>query len=84
MVHIQVLGLGNSQHRQLSHNLLAALDSVGLHAEIEQVTEVDDILRFRVSAIPAIIFNGHVFYENGHTPSIEELRKLLSAQAVEH
>ncbi|MCB9049111.1 MAG: thioredoxin family protein [Lewinellaceae bacterium] len=81
MIRIQVLGLGNSQHRKLSSNLRSALESVGLPAEVEQVTEVDDILRYKVSSIPAILLEGQVVFENGHMPSIEELREILSVVA---
>ncbi|MCB0569785.1 MAG: thioredoxin family protein [Phaeodactylibacter sp.] len=84
MVRIQVLGLGNRQHRQLSNNLMAALASIGLRADVEQVTDVDDILQLKVRSIPAIIYNGRIFFENGYTPTVEELREMLSAQAVEH
>lgn len=83
MVRIQVLGLGNNKHRQLSQNLMAALARAGLRAEVEQVTDVDEILRLKVSSIPAIILNGRIFFENGHTPTVEELLSLLFSQAVE-
>lgn len=78
MIRIQVLGLGNSQHRKLSSNLRSALDSSGLSVNVEQVTEVDDILRYKVASIPAILLNGQVLFENGHMPSIEELREVLT------
>ena len=82
MIRIQILGLGNSQHRKLSDNLRSALESVGLRAKVEQVTEVDDILRYKVSSIPTILLNGQVLFENGHTPSVEELRDALSGMAA--
>jgi small redox-active disulfide protein 2 len=82
MVRIQVLGLGNSKHRQLSRNLLAAISAAGIEAEVEQVTEVDEILRFKVSSIPAIIYEGRVFFENGRIPSVEELCELLTEEQV--
>ncbi|MCB0562723.1 MAG: thioredoxin family protein, partial [Phaeodactylibacter sp.] len=58
MIRIQVLGLSNSQHRKLSHNLRSALESVGLPAEVEQVTDVDDILQYKIGSIPAILLDG--------------------------
>lgn len=77
MIRIQVLGLGNSQHRKLSSNLRSALEIAGLSAEVEQVTEVDDILRYKVGSIPAILLDGQVLFEN-RLPTIEELREMLS------
>ncbi|MCB0585236.1 MAG: thioredoxin family protein, partial [Phaeodactylibacter sp.] len=82
MIRIQVLGLGNSQHRKLSHNLRSALESVGLPAEVEQVTDVDDILQYKIGSIPAILLDGQVLFENGHMPSIDELREVLSGVAA--
>ena len=82
MIRIQVLGLGNSQHRKLSHNLRSALESIGLRAKVEQVTEVEDILRYKVSSIPAILLDGQALFENGDMPSIEELRDLLAGVAA--
>ncbi len=82
MVRIQVLGLGNSRHRRLSSNLRYALEAAGMHAKVEQVTEVDEILRFKVSAIPAILLDGQVLVENGNMPTVEELRELLAAAAA--
>jgi small redox-active disulfide protein 2 len=82
MIKIQILGLGNSKHRQLSRNLHSALKIVGIEAEVEQVTEVDEILRFKVSSIPAIVYDGRIFFQNGHIPGIEELCELLAAEQV--
>ena len=82
MIRIQVLGLGDSQHRKLSNNLRLALESIGLRAEVQQVNEVDDILRYKVSSIPAILLDGQVLFENGHMPSIDELREVLSGVAA--
>ncbi len=81
MIRIQVLGLGNEPHRKLSSNLHSALKSAGLPAEVQQVTEVDDILRFKVSSIPTILLEGRALFENGYIPTIEELREVLSNAA---
>ncbi len=84
MIRIQILGLGNSKHRQLSSNLHLAIESAGLPAEVVQITEVDEILGFKVHSIPAIVLEEKVVFEDGHspTPSVEELRKLLASMAV--
>ena len=84
MIRIQVLGLGNSKHRQLSSNLYLAIESAGLPAELEQITEVDQILGFKVHSIPAFVLEEKILFEDGQspTPSVEELRKLLTSMAV--
>lgn len=57
---IQILGTGCPKCRKLAENAEQAVAMVGATAEIEKVTSVKDIAKFRVMFTPAIAINGEV------------------------
>jgi small redox-active disulfide protein 2 len=57
---IQILGTGCPKCRQLTENVRAAADQLGLEYEIEKVTDLARITKFGVMMTPALAVDGKV------------------------
>lgn len=57
---IQILGTGCPKCRLLEEHARQAVQELGVNAEIEKVTEIDEIMRFGVMVTPALAINGSV------------------------
>jgi len=73
---IQILGTGCPKCKQLAANAQAAIDSSGLEAEIEKVTDINEIMGFGVMMTPALAIDGAV-KSTGKVLGAEEIRKLI-------
>lgn len=74
MRRIQVLGPGCRKCRRLAANAAAAAAPLG--CTVERVTDLAEILKFDVSATPALAVDGQVVVA-GRVPSVEELKKWI-------
>lgn len=74
---IKLLGMGDARYRRVKSNLTEALQHVTVLARLEEIMDLDTILRFQVSSVPAIIMEDKVVFEQGDIPSVEELDALL-------
>jgi len=75
---IQILGTGCSRCRDLTANAQKAVQELGIEAEIEKVTEIEDIIKFHILMTPGLVINGQV-KAAGRVPSVEEIKQLLVA-----
>ena len=82
MMTIKLLGLGNTRHRRLRANLSAALKELTIKAEILQITDIEDILSYKVAGIPALVINEHTLVAKEKVPSIEEICHFLEGEDV--
>ena len=57
---VQILGAGCPKCRQLEANARAALESLGLQATVEKVTDLDEIMNMGVMMTPALAVDGTV------------------------
>jgi len=73
---IQILGVGCSKCKQTEANARQAIKNLGLDAEIEKITDVNEITNFGVMATPALAVDGEVKI-SGKIPPVEEIEKLL-------
>ncbi len=72
MIRIQILGIGCKKSRALKANVLEALRTLPLEASLEEVTKVEDIVRYQILTTPALLINGEVMSE-GYVPEVPEL-----------
>jgi len=77
-VKIQILGTGCSKCRTLASNAEKAAKELGLNAEIEKVTGIEDILKFQILMMPGLVIDGQV-KAAGRVPSADEIKQLLLA-----
>ncbi|MCB0584691.1 MAG: universal stress protein [Phaeodactylibacter sp.] len=76
MPRIELLGIGSSKHRQLKANLQKALKELSLDIPIEEVTDIDELMRYEIAGIPALAVNGQVLFQQV-VPSVEDLSIVL-------
>jgi len=55
-----------------------AVQELGLNAEIEKVTGIQDILKFEILMMPGLVIDGKV-RAAGRVPSADEIKQLLVA-----
>lgn len=79
MTTIQVLGIeGSIQTEQLRTNLIEALSSLGLRAVVEDVSGMEQLMKYKINGIPALAVDGTVLLQK-MVPPAEDLKILLSA-----
>lgn len=75
---IQILGTGCAKCKTLTANAEKAVQELGLEAEIEKVTAIQDIMKFQILMTPGLVIDGQV-RAAGRVPSTEEIKQLLAA-----
>jgi small redox-active disulfide protein 2 len=73
---IQILGTGCAKCKTLLANTQAAVQALGLSADVEKVEDIQQIIRFGVMTTPALVVDGTVKVA-GRVPSAEEIKELL-------
>ncbi len=73
---IQILGTGCPKCRKLTANAEEAIQELGLEAEIEKVTSLQEIMSFGVMMTPALAVDGAVKAE-GKILSAKEIKQTL-------
>lgn len=77
MTTIQVLGTGCKKCVALKENVLAALQELGVEADVQKIEDINEIVAFGVMSTPALVVNGEVKIV-GKVASPEEIKGLLS------
>lgn len=78
---VQILGTGCSKCKVLTANAERAVRELGLHAEIEKVTDIRDIMKFQILMTPGLVIDGTV-RSAGRIPSPDEIKKMLQETAA--
>jgi small redox-active disulfide protein 2 len=73
---IQILGSGCSKCKQTEANAREAIESLGIDAVIEKVTDINQIIDYGVTVTPALAVNGEVKF-SGKIPTAEEIKEVL-------
>lgn len=73
---IQILGTGCPKCKQLAQNTETAVKALGIEAEIEKITRINEIMKFGVMMTPALAVDGTV-KSAGKLLSVEEIKGLL-------
>lgn len=79
MILIQILGIKDyRQTVNLKKNTQEALKALHLDVEVEEIWEVEDLIHFKISGIPALVVNGRVAFQKV-VPDVDDLIKLFQA-----
>jgi len=73
---IKVLGQGCNSCRELTQRIMDIMSQLNLAADLEHVTDIKEIARYRVMGIPALIINGKTL-SVGSVPSKKQLTNWL-------
>ena len=73
---IQILGTGCAKCKTLAQVTEEAATKAGLDFTLEKVTDINEIMAFKVMMTPALVIDGDVKIA-GKIPSAEELHTIL-------
>ena len=73
---VSILGTGCAKCTKLHENAAQAIAELGLGAELEKVSDIQQILAFGVMMTPALAVDGEVKVV-GKVPTVEQLKTLL-------
>lgn len=80
MLNIEVLGPGCPRCETLEKNVRAAVQEMGVEAEITKVSEIKKIAARGILMTPALAIDGQVV-SSGHLLSVIQVRKLLEPKS---
>ena len=79
MMNVKVLGGGCSKYETLLANAKEAIEKAGVKAEVEYITDMEQVMSYGVMSMPAIVVNEQVVSMGKvlKTAQVEELLKKL-------
>ena len=78
MINIKVLGSGCANCKRLEQIARKAAEDLGVEAEIEKVTNYNDIMKYPILSTPGLVINEELV-SSGRIPSQEEITDWLKA-----
>jgi len=78
MINIKVLGSGCANCKRLEQIARKAVEDMGIEAEIEKVTNYNDIMKYPILSTPGLVINEELV-SSGRIPSQEEITEWLKA-----
>jgi small redox-active disulfide protein 2 len=76
MKKIQILGTGCARCKKLQENAEMAANDLGLDYTLEKVSDIQEIMKFRIMHTPGLVIDGEV-KSSGQVLSMDEIKKLL-------
>ena len=73
---IQIIGIGCAKCRQTEANAREAIKNLGIDAEVEKITDVNEIADFGIISTPGLAVDGNVKF-SGKVPTVAEIKKIL-------
>lgn len=78
MVSIKVLGSGCANCKRLEANARKAVEDLKLEAEVEKVTDINEIMKWSIISTPGLVINNKVV-STGRIPGEAEITAWLKA-----
>jgi small redox-active disulfide protein 2 len=76
MKKIQILGTGCARCKKLQENAEMAANDLGLDYQLEKVSDIQEIMKFKIMHTPGLVIDGEV-KASGRVLSMDEIKKLL-------
>jgi small redox-active disulfide protein 2 len=74
---IEVLGMGCPKCMSMEQNVKRALSELAVQADVEKVTDIQQIIQKGVMSTPALVIDGTVVLQ-GKNPTVEQLKHLIT------
>lgn len=78
-MHIKILGPGCANCTKLEKQTRKAIDSLGIDADIEKVTDYSQIAAYGIMSTPGLVVGEEVVLA-GRVPKAEEIARLISGK----
>ncbi|MDV2475332.1 thioredoxin family protein [Rhodococcus zopfii] len=78
-MHIKILGPGCANCTKLEKQTRKAIDSLGIDADIEKVTDYSQIAAYGIMSTPGLVVDEEVVLA-GRVPKAEEIARLISGK----
>jgi len=73
---IEVLGTGCPKCMSVEQNVKKALEELAVQADVEKVTDIQQIIQKGVMATPALVIDGKVVFQ-GKNPTVDQLKHFI-------
>ena len=74
---IEVLGSGCPKCMSMEQNVKKALAELAVQADVEKVTDIQQIIQRGVMSTPALVIDGKVLLQ-GKSPTVDQLKHLIA------
>ncbi len=83
--HIEIIGNSNENCHFLENNVLTAIAKLGIAANVNCITDPEEVQRRRLGGTPALVINGKVISQ-GNNVSSRQIQAILqeSTYALQH
>lgn len=69
--------MGDARYRRIKSNLTEALQHTHVATRMEEIMDLESILGYSVSSVPAIIVEDKILFEYGDIPTTQQLELML-------
>lgn len=69
--------MGDARYRRVKSSLVEALHRCPVQTKLEEINDLDSILQYPISAVPAILVEDKIIFEQGEAPTSAELETML-------
>lgn len=80
---IQVLGVGCSNCNLLFKNVKEAVKEASVNAEVEEITDIKEIMKFDIINMPGLVINGKVVSAGKVLSKAEIINKIMTVKSEE-
>ncbi len=79
---IKVLGPGCANCHKMEEMAKTAVKDLGIAADVIKIMDIGDIARHGILSTPGLIVNGKVKHSGKPLPSLDKVKELIKAEAV--
>ncbi len=77
---VKILGAGCARCHALENEIRMIVERQGIAARVERVEDIDEMMRYRLLAVPGLVINDRLV-RAGRVPSRAELVRLLQTES---
>jgi len=81
MINIKILGSGCANCKRLEATARKVVASLGVEAEVDKVTDFNEIMKWPILSTPGLVINDKVV-SSGRIPSEDEIAAWLKAESI--